>query len=423
MILLPFLFVLLCALGFYTSTPRQRQAGKTTVGSRRQSCFAVEEPGAGDRRGNKSELTIANYNAEWLFLSPSHPSGAMKCPGKDCTWKVGGVLAWGGVKKPLRTGEKPLVFSDSLLIPHFKYNKPFKSLDQAEQHLQSVALVVEQLGFPDILHLSEVQDCQTLDRLVEALHGKLADSPYRAYMIRGTDTATGQNVGLITKIDPVSDLRRSGDRAEYPLDGSKCGYSEPIDGKRSTGVSKHYFTDFLINGQHKILLVGAHLIAFPSKRDRCEKREAQATLLANHIQKTVALSDTSIIIMGDFNDFDGEIDDAAGEADKPISSTLDILKKSTNPPLVNIASTWTNTTKRYSSWYDRNKSCKDDGGNEHTLIDHILVSSNLSAILVESYPLHSYKEFCGTLNSDHWPIFARFRLGDNYAQEDSGNEL
>ncbi len=31
---------------------------------------------------------------------------------------------------------------------------------------------------------------------------------YKPYLIKGTDTATGQNVGIITKIDPSSNMQR-----------------------------------------------------------------------------------------------------------------------------------------------------------------------------------------------------------------------
>jgi hypothetical protein len=40
---------------------------------------------AEDRRRDKSKLKVANFNAEWLFLSRG---SGLKCPGSDCPWKV-----------------------------------------------------------------------------------------------------------------------------------------------------------------------------------------------------------------------------------------------------------------------------------------------------------------------------------------------
>jgi surface antigen len=41
---------------------------------------------AGDRRLDKTKLSVANYNAEWLFIGQSPHS--RQCPGEACTWKV-----------------------------------------------------------------------------------------------------------------------------------------------------------------------------------------------------------------------------------------------------------------------------------------------------------------------------------------------
>jgi hypothetical protein len=48
---------------------------------------------------------------------------------------------------------------------------------------------------------------------------------------------------MLTLIDPIENLYRTETKLEYPLDNSKCGYT----GTGSTGVSKHYFTKFILN--------------------------------------------------------------------------------------------------------------------------------------------------------------------------------
>ena len=66
------------------------------------------------------------------------------------------------------------------------------------------------------------------------------------YLKKGTDSSTGQNVGLLTRVDPLVSLYRSEARYDYPVYGSKCGYT----GTGSTGVSKHYITEFIFNGMN-----------------------------------------------------------------------------------------------------------------------------------------------------------------------------
>ena len=57
---------------------------------------------------------------------------------------------------------------------------------------------------PDIINFCEIQGCDELNYLRDH-----TTSNYNSYMIQGTDTAMGQNVGMLTKLDPLSDLERS----------------------------------------------------------------------------------------------------------------------------------------------------------------------------------------------------------------------
>ncbi|KNC99470.1 uncharacterized protein SPPG_05705 [Spizellomyces punctatus DAOM BR117] len=324
---------------------------------------------AGDRRENKDELTVGNFNAEWLFINGG--TGGLVCPGRSCPWK----------------------------------NKKM-----ALEHFSRVAKTIAAMGLPDIVHLSEVESCDALDKLIEVLEAEntAAKGAYRAYLVPGRDTALGQQVGFITKVDPIIDVIRTDERVLYPIKGSLCGFTKPGSPPQMYGSTKNYFARFQVN-EIPILLSGNHFIAYPDKRDRCEKREAQASVISNAIQRhLLTQSHDEVIVLGDFNDYDDEVVDAAGELDHPISKALSTLRTATNPPLFNIANLWENQTERYTNWYDRNRDCKDDGGNEHVLIDHVLISRGLRDRLVDSYPLHNYKQYCGTLDSDHWPIFARF---------------
>ncbi|KAJ3083840.1 hypothetical protein HK102_000857 [Quaeritorhiza haematococci] len=362
-----------------------RRPGRGRPKPKPESC-AVAPAQPEDRRINKDELTIANFNAEWLFIQGG--SGAMRCPGSNCPWK---------------------------------------DLKMAEAHFDRIAERIASMGYPDIVHVTEVEGCTALDKLAKIIDEKAVARKedaqylrngtvgYKFYLVPGKDIATGQNVGLLTKIDPSQDLVRSEERAEYPIEGSTCNWSDPDEPKFTYGVSKHYLTRFEVNGKG-IIFSGNHFLAFPDKRDRCEKREAQAVVVSQLIKKQLSQhpSDT-VIVLGDFNDYDAEVEDAAGEIDHPISKALTILRhnsttSSTSKPLFNLANAWTNQTERFTVWYDRNRNCRDDGGVEHVMIDHVLVGEWLKKRLVESGPLHTYGEFCGKLDSDHWPTFARFDL-------------
>ena len=147
-----------------------------------------------DRRPNKKELRLVQYNVEWLFIDYYSP---MNCPGSGCTWA---------------------------------------NASEAEIHMDHVSKVVKEIN-PDIINFCEVEGCDELNILKE----KLGDDSYMSYLKKGTDTSTGQNVGMLTRVDPQTDLYRSEDKRVYPINGSTCGYT---GGGGSSGVSKHYITEF-----------------------------------------------------------------------------------------------------------------------------------------------------------------------------------
>jgi len=118
-----------------------------------------------DRRHNKSRLVVASFNAEWLFDGETGPSS---CPWKDATI--------------------------------------------ATEHLNNVSTAINSMDpMPDVLFLQEVQNCNMLQRLAKGLKG----AEYKWYLVPGTDTATQQNTGLLTRVDPVSDPTRTDDRHEW----------------------------------------------------------------------------------------------------------------------------------------------------------------------------------------------------------------
>ena len=311
-------------------------------------CPVVNNTGQ-DRRENKNNVRIMQYNVEWLFLDYYK---AADCPGNGCTWK---------------------------------------NESHAMEHLQEVANVINKFN-PDIINLCEVEGCDELNTLKQ----KLNSNTYESYMVQGSDTSTGQNVGMISKINPIIDLYRNNDRFEYPIDGTKCSYNST----GTEGISKHYITEFVLNDIN-IAMMSLHLLAFPTREDRCIEREAQAKVAEKIIQSYVERN-YEIIVLGDFNDYDPNILDLNN--DIPISQVIDIIKGNHNDKytLYNV-NELVEQKNRYSNWWDKNNNCYSTN-DELVLIDHIFLSKGLFDNVSNISIYHGYYEDCERIDSDHFPI-------------------
>ena len=315
-----------------------------------------------DRRENKNSLRLVQYNVEWLFIDYY---SEMNCPGEGCTWK---------------------------------------NQSEAEKHMKYVAKVVNELN-PDIINFCEVEGCDELNLLNNQLdntHGN-----YISYLKKGTDTGTGQNVGMLTRIDPIKSLYRSELKYNYPIYGSKCGYN---GSQSSTGVSKHYITEFKFNNMN-VAFISAHLLAVPTDPARCAQREGQASVLQSVIFNYINL-DYEVIIIGDLNDYDGEILDVNNNY--PTSRVLDILKGLYGDyggkyNLYNVAETIIKS-ERYSDWWDNDNNCDTMSRYDYSMIDHILVTKLIKKHIINVFIYHGYKEFCGKYNSDHYPLVLDLKM-------------
>lgn len=313
----------------------------------------------GDRRKDPNSLRLVQYNVEWLFIDYY---SSMDCPGNGCTWH---------------------------------------SVNDAQTHLSYVANVVNYLQ-PDIINFCEVEGCDELNILKEQL-----DSTYNSYLKKGTDTGTGQNVGMLTRIDPLVNLYRSEEKVSYPIDGSKCGTT---NSSGTTGLSKHYITEFNLNGLN-VAFIGAHLLAIPTDPSRCVQREAQAQIIQNIVSSYIQ-KNYEIILIGDMNDYDGEVLDL--NSNKPTSRVLDIMKgldgqRKGSYNLTNVAYR-VKQSERYSDWWDSDNNCETNTQNDLSMIDHILVTSKIDEKIVNAYMYHGYKEYCGKWDSDHWPVIIDFKF-------------
>ena len=314
-----------------------------------------------DRRSDKTTFRLVQYNVEWLFID--YYSSA-NCPGNGCTWKT---------------------------------------IEDAETHMSYVSNVLTELD-PDLINFCEVEGCDELNMVISELELS-GTSNYKPYLKKGTDTSTGQNVGMITKIDPLVSLYRTETRVNYPLVGSKCGYT---GSPGSSGVSKHYITEFAFDNL-KTAFIAAHLLAYPTDPARCAQREAQAQVLQYVIYNYI-LKGYEIILLGDMNDFDAEVLDI--NSDKPISRVLDILKGIDGEhkglySLTNIASRIVQN-ERFSDWWDSDNNCATSLEKDYSMIDHILVTSKINSKIINAFIYHGYKEYCGKWNSDHYPVVVDF---------------
>jgi exonuclease III len=307
----------------------------------------------GDRRKDKSKLRLVQYNVEWLFIDYY---SSMDCPGNGCTWK---------------------------------------NVTEAQTHMDYVAKRIEAVN-PDIINFCEVEGCDELNMLKDKLDGS-----YVPYLKKGTDTGTGQNVGMLTRVDPLTSLYRTELKYNYPIPGSNCGYTGSVS---STGVSKHYITEFEFNGMN-VAFISAHLIAIPTDSERCAKREAQAsvlqTVLYDYINKGY-----EVIMIGDFNDYDAEVLDM--NSDKPKSAVLDILKGLQGDfagkyELYNAAETIVQS-ERYSDWWDSDNNCNTASKYDYSMIDHVLVTDLIRKNIFNTFIYHDYNEYCGKYDSDHYPV-------------------
>jgi exonuclease III len=310
--------------------------------------FLAFPASADDRRIDKTRLTVMTFNAEFLWdgVEPEDGQATIRFP-----WK----------------GDKTL----------------------AEEHMQKVANVII-ASDPDVVNLAEVENLDALNRLNDKF---LAGRGYKAHFAQGKDTQTGQDMALLTRIDPSEPIKYDGRK------GSSGGTNK--------SVSKNYTARIQV-GDKKIALIGVHLLARPGDQSRRFQREAQAQAV-----RAMAIDQADagweVIVLGDFNDYDWAADSRDHLDSQPISNVLVIARAMKNhadasDDLYNVAASVPKGV-RYTSHWDKNNDGLIQAPGELTSIDHMLVSANLKAAIDTVDIPHTQPHGV----SDHFPIVTRFR--------------
>jgi endonuclease/exonuclease/phosphatase family metal-dependent hydrolase len=265
---------------------------------------------------------------------------------------------------------------------------------EAEAHLSDVAAYLATVA-PDFVSLAEIEDAAMLDRLNEKLGGG-----YHPVFVQGTDEYTGQDVAALSGV-PVIESGRSDAQVRYPVPESQLRAPQGVE-----EAAKHFWVTTEIAGT-SVVLIGLHLLAYPDDLQRVTRREAQASVIRDLARRFLE-EGHEVIVLGDVNDFDADVCDAAGNEPR---SCVDRLLKDVDPDregdeLINVCDRL-EPSDRYSYWYDRNRNGIDDGDEEHSQIDHMFVSRGLEPYLVEVRIDRAYE---ARTVSDHWPIVATFEF-------------
>ena len=94
----------------------------------------------------------------------------------------------------------------------------------------------------------------------------------------------------------------------------------------------------------------------------------------------------------------------------PTSQVLDILKGTyiDDYTLYSVAQ-FIPQHERFSNWWDSQYNCKELKEN-YSVIDHILTTKNLQNKIKTAFMYHGYKEYCGKMDSDHYPVVVDFEF-------------
>ena len=172
-----------------------------------------------------------------------------------------------------------------------RYNKGDMTVQNYKAELKFYASLVKQHKI-QVLAVSEIENESVAINLANAF-----GSEWRAYFKQGRDTATGQDVAIISNLEPVK-----GSLTDF---GFPRGQLPNSLGKKKR-LSKVVGVQFWNDTHQKRTKIGVITSHFLSKRNENKKkfknRHRQAYALLKAIDLFIEDSD-ALIVLGDFNDF------------------------------------------------------------------------------------------------------------------------
>ncbi|MDX1418498.1 MAG: endonuclease/exonuclease/phosphatase family protein, partial [Rubricoccaceae bacterium] len=253
--------------------------------------------------------------------------------------------------------------------------------DAARAHQEAVADVIRMLD-ADLVVVPETENLGVLETLIA---GPLAGLGYTPYLVDGTDTFTGQDVGLLSRL-PIEAVGRTDERVEVGLSD------------QTYGVSKNLWARLTLAGV-PTTIIGVHFLAQPDNPERKDRREAQAEVIRRLVAREQAAG-RAVAVLGDLNDFDDETLDRNGS--RPITDVLARVKAAGPGPDDDLANVLADVPqrKRFTAFWDRDRDDAIEPG-ELSAIDHVLLSPELYRRVREVRYVHAHDPRRVT---DHFPI-------------------
>ncbi len=258
------------------------------------------------------------------------------------------------------------------VVPH-PSSPPLPRVSEYKQSISKVALTLQAAGYPTIVGFQEVENLEILEDI--AADPVLADYPYQAILIEGTDSR-GIDVGYLIREDQALIV----DQVQYPAPGNITS-RPPLLVEVQFGEDSGQ-TLYVLNN-HFTSMSGGELATEP-------RRNAQAAWNLEIALELLADDPLAhLAIIGDLNSYYNSLPILTIQ-DGGFQNVFDSLEPE----------------ERYTYIYQGNSQ----------VLDHILMNDSLEALLVSVIVLHSNADFTLPYStdesiihkSDHDPVIAVF---------------
>lgn len=296
------------------------------------------------------------------------------------------------------------------------------------RHLEHIAAVIETLA-ADIVVMPEVVSRKGVDAVVSLLHAK-GMTDFRGYHVDGRDRFSGFDVAILARTEPDDvdgrkihifvpegnkrSSKRVGDSGdEVATGGGEAGdawmrrtYSDVDDNgatRNAEAVLQRHAVAYFTAGGRKIGLLGLHLKSNPSDAGSNAQRMAEASIAREIVRREIVARGYTPIVLGDLNDYDPDVpmaDSTRRTRTTVVHDLKDFDDTSPGDELVNVAEFIPRVADRYTSHWDFNENGAADRDDVFTMIDHILVHSDLTPAITRVFVCHAIDLDV----SDHFPV-------------------